>query len=147
MAERTLHVSTSSIGRFIGGALLIPTISSRMGGLLFRLAGHSSLLRAFLAIKDRPAPGAAPPSPLRLFGPGGAGAGRWVVEAGGGWAGCRREHHVCGHAGVERAGSGVVEVFVFVSIFHSFLAVEWMLTEITFASERQRIACGCCTST
>ncbi|KAI0759067.1 hypothetical protein C8Q74DRAFT_1319825 [Fomes fomentarius] len=86
VAERTLHVSTSSIGRFIGGALLIPTISSRMGGLLFRLAGHSSLLRAFLAIKDRPAAAAAPPSPLRLFdfSPGGAGGGGLMKQMGAG---------------------------------------------------------------
>lgn len=33
VAERTLRVTTSSLGRFIGGALLIPTISARMGTL------------------------------------------------------------------------------------------------------------------
>ncbi len=151
VAERTLHVSTSSIGRFIGGALLIPTISSRMGGLLFRLAGHSSLLRAFLAIKDRPAPGAAPPSPLRLFGPGGAGGGLWK-QAGAGLVAV--VNIMFGGTPVWNAQDPVwwrnavgLGVFVFVSIFHSFLAVDCMLTEITFASERQRIACGCCTST
>ena len=74
VAERTLHVTTSSVGRFIGGALLIPTISSRMGSLLYRLSKHSALLRAFLAIKERPA---GVPSPMRLFTPGvGAGVGQ-----------------------------------------------------------------------
>ncbi|KAJ8469153.1 hypothetical protein ONZ51_g9184 [Trametes cubensis] len=63
-AERTLHVSTSSLGRFIGGALLVPTISKYMGALLYRLSRHSTLLRALLAIRDRPATPA--PSPMRF---------------------------------------------------------------------------------
>ncbi|KAH9893983.1 hypothetical protein C8Q73DRAFT_759979 [Cubamyces lactineus] len=63
-AERTLHVSTASLGRFIGGALLVPTISKHMGALLYRLSQHSTLLRAFLAIRDRPA--APAPSPMRF---------------------------------------------------------------------------------
>ncbi|TFK88800.1 hypothetical protein K466DRAFT_488183, partial [Polyporus arcularius HHB13444] len=72
-AERTLRVTTSSLGRFIGGALLIPTISARMGSLLYRLSRHSSWLRAFLAIRDHP----APPAPaIRLYdGPPGSNAG------------------------------------------------------------------------
>ncbi|KAI0369237.1 hypothetical protein BV20DRAFT_368630 [Pilatotrama ljubarskyi] len=64
-AERTLHVTTASLGRFVGGALLIPTISNRMGRLLFRLSKHSTLLRAFLAIRDRPA--APLPARIQLF--------------------------------------------------------------------------------
>ncbi|KAI0712751.1 hypothetical protein C8T65DRAFT_807179 [Cerioporus squamosus] len=73
VAERTLRVTTSSLGRFIGGALLIPTISARMGSLLFRLSKHSSWLRAFLAIRDHP----APPAPaIRLYdGPTGSNLG------------------------------------------------------------------------
>lgn len=64
-AERTLHVTTSSIGRFVGGALLIPTISKYMGALLLRLSRRSSWLRAFLAIGPR---GVRPqPAHIRLF--------------------------------------------------------------------------------
>ncbi|KAI0354327.1 hypothetical protein OH77DRAFT_1426410 [Trametes cingulata] len=59
-AERTLRVTTSSVGRFVGGALLIPTISNRMGKLLFHLSKHSALLRVFLAIHKRPAAPLAP---------------------------------------------------------------------------------------
>ncbi|KAI8990432.1 hypothetical protein BD414DRAFT_413638 [Trametes punicea] len=62
-AERTLHVTTSSLGRFVGGALLVPTISKHMGALLFRLSKHSPLLRAFLAIRDHPA---TPPAAVRI---------------------------------------------------------------------------------
>ncbi|KDQ23993.1 hypothetical protein PLEOSDRAFT_1059171 [Pleurotus ostreatus PC15] len=50
-AERTLNHTTSSLGRFIGGALLIPAISSFMGNMLFRLSKRSYLLRQFLAVK------------------------------------------------------------------------------------------------
>ncbi|TBU31340.1 hypothetical protein BD311DRAFT_863557 [Dichomitus squalens] len=55
VAERTLHVTTSSLGRFVGGALLVPTISNRMGKLLYHLSQYLPWLRAFLAIRDRPA--------------------------------------------------------------------------------------------
>ena len=65
VAERTLHVSTSSLGRFVGGALLIPTISNRMGALLLRLSRHSSFLRAFLAVGHRGAVASA--ADIRLF--------------------------------------------------------------------------------
>ncbi|KAI0776772.1 hypothetical protein BD413DRAFT_522534 [Trametes elegans] len=54
VAERTLHVTNASLGRFIGGALLLPTIASRMGALLLRLSRRSALLRAFLAVGPRP---------------------------------------------------------------------------------------------
>ncbi|RPD77147.1 hypothetical protein L226DRAFT_533143 [Lentinus tigrinus ALCF2SS1-7] len=73
VAERTLRVTTSSLGRFIGGALLIPTISARMGTLLFRLSKHFSWLRAFLAIRDHPAP---IPTAIQLYnGPPGSNVG------------------------------------------------------------------------
>ncbi|KAI0742782.1 hypothetical protein C8Q80DRAFT_1190793 [Daedaleopsis nitida] len=65
--ERTLRISTSTIGRFVGGALLIPTISNRMGTLLFRLSAYSPLLRAFLAIRDRPLSPSYPAQQIRLF--------------------------------------------------------------------------------
>ena len=69
-AERTLLVSTSSLGRYVGGALLIPAISARMGALLLWLSRRSAWLRAFLAVGVHGA-GAAPrgvgPPPLRLF--------------------------------------------------------------------------------
>ncbi|KAI0674742.1 hypothetical protein C8Q78DRAFT_497359 [Trametes maxima] len=60
-----VNVTLGSIGRFIGGALLLPSIANRMGALLFSLARHSPLLRAFLAIRER-AP--VPPARLELFG-------------------------------------------------------------------------------
>lgn len=50
-AERTIRVTSASLGRFIGGALLIPKISNLMGNILFRLSKHSFLLRHFLAIR------------------------------------------------------------------------------------------------
>lgn len=65
VAERTLHVTTSSLGRFVGGALLIPTISNRMGKLLYHLSQYSPFLRTFLAIRERPA---TLPAQVRLFG-------------------------------------------------------------------------------
>ncbi|OSC99983.1 hypothetical protein PYCCODRAFT_1394132 [Trametes coccinea BRFM310] len=93
-AERTLHVTTSSLGRFIGGALLIPTISKHMGALLLRLSRHSSLLRAFLAIRDRPVPGGLPPARIQLFArPPGSDAGLLRQVAGGLVAGL---HVLCG---------------------------------------------------
>lgn len=65
-AERTLHVTTASLGRFVGGALLLPSIAARMGTLLLRLSAHSSLLRTLLAIHPR-AQVAAPPARIQLF--------------------------------------------------------------------------------
>jgi len=50
-AERFQSVSSASVGRFVGGALLIPRISNVMGSFLFRLSKHSGLLRKFLAIR------------------------------------------------------------------------------------------------
>ena len=50
-AERFQSVSSASVGRFVGGALLIPRISNVMGSLLFRLSKRSDLLRRFLAIR------------------------------------------------------------------------------------------------
>ena len=50
-AENTIRVSGTSLGRLIGGALIIPRISSLMGSLLFWLSKHSVLLRKFLAVR------------------------------------------------------------------------------------------------
>lgn len=50
-AERLQSLSSASVGRYIGGTLLIPRISNLMGSLLFRLSKRSALLRKFLAIR------------------------------------------------------------------------------------------------
>jgi hypothetical protein len=50
-AEDVIQVTGSSLGRLIGGALIMPTISSFMGSLLFRLSHHSTLLRRFLGVR------------------------------------------------------------------------------------------------
>ncbi|KAG1750338.1 uncharacterized protein EDB91DRAFT_1106734 [Suillus paluster] len=50
-AENTIRVSGTSLGRLIGGALIIPRISSLMGSLLYRLSKYSPLLRRFLAVR------------------------------------------------------------------------------------------------
>lgn len=50
-AERFQSISSASVGRFVGGALLIPRISNLMGSLLFRLSKRSDLLRKLLAIR------------------------------------------------------------------------------------------------
>ena len=50
-AENTIRVSGTSFGRLIGGALIIPRISSLMGSLLFWLSKRSTWLRAFLAVR------------------------------------------------------------------------------------------------
>lgn len=50
-AEDVIQVTGSSLGRLIGGALILPTISSFMGSLLFRLSHYSPLLRRFLAVR------------------------------------------------------------------------------------------------
>jgi len=50
-AERSLEINAMSLGRRIGGALLIPYISNLMGSLLFQLSRHSHLLRELLGIK------------------------------------------------------------------------------------------------
>lgn len=50
-AENTIRVSGTSLGRLIGGALIIPRISSMMGSLLFWLSKRSVLLRKFLAVR------------------------------------------------------------------------------------------------
>lgn len=50
-AERLLEVHATSLGRRIGGALLIPYISNLMGTLLFQLSRHSQVLRELLGIK------------------------------------------------------------------------------------------------
>lgn len=60
VAEHTIRVSGASLGRLIGGALILPEISNFMGSLLFRLSKHSLLLRRILAIKP-PLKGPPPP--------------------------------------------------------------------------------------
>ncbi|TFY62254.1 hypothetical protein EVJ58_g3979 [Rhodofomes roseus] len=50
-AEHTLRITNASLGRFIGGALLMPTIANYMGSILYRLARYSPTLRTFLAIR------------------------------------------------------------------------------------------------
>ena len=51
-AEQLIEINASSLGRRVGGALIIPAISHMMGTILFRLSRHSSILRAFLGIKE-----------------------------------------------------------------------------------------------
>lgn len=50
-ADEVINVTGTSLGRLIGGALILPTISSYMGSFLFRLSMNSTLLRRFLAIR------------------------------------------------------------------------------------------------
>jgi hypothetical protein len=50
-AEDVIQVTGSSLGRLVGGALILPTISSIMGSFLFRLSQYSPLLRRFLAVR------------------------------------------------------------------------------------------------
>ncbi len=50
-AAETIRITGSSLGRFIGGALLIPRIANIMGSFLYELSKHSLLLRKFLAIR------------------------------------------------------------------------------------------------
>ena len=50
-AEQLIEVDTSSLGRRIGGALLIPSISSSMGSLLLQLSKRSYWLKRFLAVR------------------------------------------------------------------------------------------------
>ena len=52
-AEQLIEVNAASLGRRIGGALIIPLVSSFMGNLLFHLSKHSGILRSFLGIRPR----------------------------------------------------------------------------------------------
>ena len=91
-AEDTIRVSGTSIGRLIGGAMIIPRISSLMGSLLFRLSKHSVWLRRFLAIRP----------PLRAaerIGPLGLTTGR---PLGTGLGGLLGTHAVLGEVGLLR---------------------------------------------
>ena len=76
-AEQLIEINASSLGRRVGGALMIPAISSAMGSLLFRLSKHSPLLREFLGIRmgmaSKKFP--LPPPAMELFGPEWEGAG------------------------------------------------------------------------
>lgn len=51
VAERTMRITNASLGRFLGGALVLPAISNIMGSFLYRLSKHSRLLRQFLAVR------------------------------------------------------------------------------------------------
>ena len=51
VAEQTVRVTGTSIGRFLGGALMLPKISNWMGTVLFNLSHNSRILRAFLGIR------------------------------------------------------------------------------------------------
>ncbi|KAI0692320.1 hypothetical protein BC835DRAFT_1407056 [Cytidiella melzeri] len=77
-AAETVRISGSSLGRFIGGALLIPKIANVMGTLLYHLSMHSLLLRKFLAIR-RPLNTRRAPSFWTLldFYPPRSGTGTW----------------------------------------------------------------------
>src|SRR5258706_11870112 len=48
-AQRTIRVTGGSVGRMIGGALIMPRVSSVMGSLLLRLSYHVPLLGRILA--------------------------------------------------------------------------------------------------
>ncbi|KAH7882683.1 hypothetical protein F5I97DRAFT_1816781 [Phlebopus sp. FC_14] len=61
-AENTIRVSGTSLGRLIGGALIIPRISNLMGSLLFRLSKHSVILRRLLAVRPPLRQGIVPPA-------------------------------------------------------------------------------------
>ncbi|KAF8900444.1 hypothetical protein CPB84DRAFT_1680513, partial [Gymnopilus junonius] len=52
-AEQLIEINAASLGRRVGGALLIPAISSMMGELLYRLSRHSRILRVFLGIRGQ----------------------------------------------------------------------------------------------
>ena len=52
-AEAAEQLIAASLGRRIGGALIIPSVSSFMGNLLFRLSKHSGILRSFLGIRPK----------------------------------------------------------------------------------------------
>lgn len=66
-AEQLIEINTMSLGRRIGGALLIPAISSFMGSILLRLSRHSGLLRNFLGIKHPLSSRTFLPPPLGPF--------------------------------------------------------------------------------
>ncbi|KAG6819921.1 hypothetical protein H0H93_007392 [Arthromyces matolae] len=50
-ADEALVVNRFSVGRIVGGALLIPWISSRMGALLLAMSKHSNILRRIIAVR------------------------------------------------------------------------------------------------
>lgn len=60
-AEQMIEIDSSALGRRVGGALLIPAISSMMGSLLFRLSKRSQILRNFLGVRP-PLSGLLPPA-------------------------------------------------------------------------------------
>ncbi|GJE92950.1 hypothetical protein PsYK624_091090 [Phanerochaete sordida] len=79
-AEQTVRVTGTSLGRFIGGALAIPKLSSWMGGMLLSLSRHSGLLRRFLGVRPPLRFGAS--SPRVLYGAAGAAQGGLLRQLG-----------------------------------------------------------------
>ncbi|KAH9476883.1 putative RING finger protein C32F12.07c [Psilocybe cubensis] len=51
-AEQLIEINASSLGRRIGGALIIPVIANSMGQLLLSLSKHSKVLRLLLGIRQ-----------------------------------------------------------------------------------------------
>ncbi|KAF7326685.1 Translation initiation factor eIF2 gamma subunit [Mycena venus] len=64
--ERVVALEMRHVGSLVGGALLVPLISSTMGNLLHRLAQRFDLLKRFLAIRPKWR-GFLPPPPLRRY--------------------------------------------------------------------------------
>jgi hypothetical protein len=102
-AERMVEINASSLGRRIGGALLIPYISHLMGSFLFRVSKRSHILREILGIRQprRFISGLQPSLYASTIGDseGGGGPGlsnlrywRWLAKivAGIWWGGARR---------------------------------------------------------
>lgn len=98
-AERLVDINALSIGRRIGGALLIPYISHIMGSLLFRISKRSLVLRHVLGIKHyrRFVLGLQPTLNAFTYGGGEPSLGnlkywRWLAKAVTGvwWGGARR---------------------------------------------------------
>ncbi|KAF8174904.1 hypothetical protein BJ912DRAFT_989529 [Pholiota molesta] len=66
-AEQLIEVDAASLGRRIGGALLVPAISSMMGGVLLELSRHSRWLRVFLGVHGAAEQGRMPLPPWGRF--------------------------------------------------------------------------------
>lgn len=66
-AEQLIEVDAASLGRRIGGALLVPAISSMMGGVLLELSRHSRWLRVFLGVHNAAEEGRMPLPPWGRF--------------------------------------------------------------------------------
>jgi len=76
-AEQRIEVDAASLGRRVGGALIIPAISSLMGTLLYRLSAHSGVLRTFLGIRPPRVSGSPPLPPWGRFAAFTSGESKW----------------------------------------------------------------------